>query len=222
MRAPSSSGVAAGCGSPRKRSCARPGSSIGRRCRSREGVVELRPARRAPPSAALCRGGDGAAGAVVELPLVTAATGERRRCESFTASFEPGAARRRHGPVRLRASRRCSALLAGLDVPDEGEVVIGGTVISALDREARARFRRDTSRSSASHRACPGFLTARENVELGLAIRGCRGNRRPRAGDRRARRGRARRACGPARRGAVRRSAGACRGRAGAGRPARR
>ena len=31
------------------------------------------------------------------------------------------------------------------------------------------------SRSSASRRASPGFLTARENVELGLAIRGVEG-----------------------------------------------
>jgi ABC-type lipoprotein export system ATPase subunit len=67
------------------------------------------------------------------------------------------------------------SLVAGLDVPDEGEVVIGGHVISALDREERARFRRDTIAFIGQSPGLSGFLTARENVELGLAIRGVEG-----------------------------------------------
>jgi ABC-type lipoprotein export system ATPase subunit len=48
-------------------------------------------------------------------------------------------------------------------------------VISALDREERARFRRDTIASIGQSPGLSGFLTARENVELGLAIRGVEG-----------------------------------------------
>ena len=67
------------------------------------------------------------------------------------------------------------ALLAGLDVPDEGEVVIDGTVLSALDREERARFRRDRIAFIGQSPGLSGFLSARENVELGLALRGSEG-----------------------------------------------
>jgi ABC-type lipoprotein export system ATPase subunit len=65
-------------------------------------------------------------------------------------------------------------LLAGLELPDEGEVTVDGTAISALDRAERARRR---ARSVAFVGQEPGltpFLSATENVELGLALHGSR------------------------------------------------
>ena len=84
--------------------------------------------------------------------------------------------------------------MAGLDVPDDGEVVIDGHVVSALDREARARFRRDMVAFIGQSPGLSGFMTARENVELGARDPRRRGARRARAGDRCARRRRPRRA----------------------------
>ena len=43
---------------------------------------------------------------------------------------------------------------------------------STLDRDGRARFRRDTVAFIGQAPGLSGFLSARENVELGLAIRG--------------------------------------------------
>ena len=67
------------------------------------------------------------------------------------------------------------ALLAGLDTPDEGEVVVGGVVLSRLDRDARAAFRREHIGVVGQTPGLSGLLTARENVELVLGIRGVDG-----------------------------------------------
>jgi len=63
------------------------------------------------------------------------------------------------------------ALLAGLDTPDEGEVVVDGAVLSALDRDGRAAFRRDRIGVVGQMPGLSGVLTARENVELALTLR---------------------------------------------------
>ena len=67
------------------------------------------------------------------------------------------------------------ALLAGLDTPDEGEVLVGGVVLSRLDREARAAFRREHIGVVGQTPGLSGVLTARENVELVLGLRGIEG-----------------------------------------------
>jgi putative ABC transport system ATP-binding protein len=67
------------------------------------------------------------------------------------------------------------ALLAGLDTPDEGEVVVGGVVLSRLDRDARAAFRREHVGVVGQTPGLSGLLSARENVELVLGIRGVDG-----------------------------------------------
>jgi ABC-type lipoprotein export system ATPase subunit len=62
-------------------------------------------------------------------------------------------------------------LLAGLEQPSAGEVAVLGEGLAGLDREARADFR---ARSVGLVGQDPGlvpFLSARENVELGLALR---------------------------------------------------
>ena len=67
------------------------------------------------------------------------------------------------------------ALLAGLDTPDEGEVLVGGVVLSRLDRDARAAFRREHIGVVGQTPGLSGVLTARENVELVLGLRGIEG-----------------------------------------------
>jgi putative ABC transport system ATP-binding protein len=62
-------------------------------------------------------------------------------------------------------------LLAGLADPDEGEVVVLGHKLAALDREARAALRREDVAFIGQDPGLTPFLSARENVELGLALR---------------------------------------------------
>jgi ABC-type lipoprotein export system ATPase subunit len=62
-------------------------------------------------------------------------------------------------------------LLAGLDVPSRGTVTVLEHEISSLDREARAEFRRRHVALVAQETGLIPFLSARENVELGLALR---------------------------------------------------
>ena len=63
-------------------------------------------------------------------------------------------------------------LVAGLDRPTDGRVVTLGTDLADLDRDALARFRAARIGIVDQVRDLVPFLTARENVELGLAIRG--------------------------------------------------
>ncbi len=63
-------------------------------------------------------------------------------------------------------------LLAGLDTPDAGEVEVLGTVLNGLDRAGRAAFRRAHVGFVGQQPGLVETLSARENVELGLALRG--------------------------------------------------
>ena len=63
-------------------------------------------------------------------------------------------------------------LLAALDLPTRGDVVVLGERISDLDRAARAEFRRRHLALVAQDPPLVPFLTALENVELGLRLRG--------------------------------------------------
>jgi putative ABC transport system ATP-binding protein len=63
-------------------------------------------------------------------------------------------------------------LLAALDYPDEGEVWIGGERVDSLSGDDAARFRQRMIGYVSQHSTLVDFLSARENVELGLAVRG--------------------------------------------------
>jgi ABC-type lipoprotein export system ATPase subunit len=63
-------------------------------------------------------------------------------------------------------------LLAGLRDPDEGEIVVLGRPLAGLDREERAAIRRRHLAFIGQDPGLTPFLSARENVELGLALRG--------------------------------------------------
>ncbi len=140
--------------------------------RVRPGVVELRPAgseavhapeRRVAPYTA--------AGVLVEARGVSRRFGSEVALERVDAVFRPGTLTVVTGPSGSGKSTLL-ALLAGLDTPDEGEVVVDGTVISTLDRDGRAAFRREWIGVIGQVPGLAGTLSACENVELSLALRG--------------------------------------------------
>lgn len=63
-------------------------------------------------------------------------------------------------------------LLAGLDVPDTGDVLVDGRSVGALDREQAAELRRERIGYLAQEPAPVGFLSGEENVRLALRLRG--------------------------------------------------
>jgi len=68
-------------------------------------------------------------------------------------------------------------LLAGLELPDGGEVVVAGTRLLALGRAERAELRRRAVGYVGQQAGLLPQLSALENVELALALRGSTGAR---------------------------------------------
>jgi ABC-type lipoprotein export system ATPase subunit len=67
-------------------------------------------------------------------------------------------------------------LLAGLDRPDEGHVLVERREIEALDRAGAAALRREHVALITQEPGLVPHLSARENVELGLLVRGLEGD----------------------------------------------
>jgi ABC-type lipoprotein export system ATPase subunit len=67
-------------------------------------------------------------------------------------------------------------LLAGLDQPSGGQVVVAGREIEALDRAGAAAVRREQVALITQEPGLVPHLSARENVELGLMVRGLDGD----------------------------------------------
>jgi peptide/nickel transport system permease protein len=88
-----------------------------------------------------------------------------------TAAFRRGAFHVITGPSGS-GKTTLLRLIAGLDRPTSGRVVTLGQDVSAMDRDALARFRADHIGIVDQVRDLVPFLSALENVELGLAIRG--------------------------------------------------
>jgi ABC-type lipoprotein export system ATPase subunit len=63
-------------------------------------------------------------------------------------------------------------LLAGLEVPDEGDVLVDGIALAGLDRAERAELRRTRLAFIGQTLGLVPFLGARENAELGRELRG--------------------------------------------------
>ena len=63
-------------------------------------------------------------------------------------------------------------VLAGLELPDEGEALVDGVSVSRLDRAARAELRRTRIAYVGQTAGLTPFLGARENIELALELRG--------------------------------------------------
>ena len=146
-------------------------AGIGERATVRlgEGVVELRPAGAAPTAPAAAPRAGGLAGERVVVSGVSRRYGAAVALPRLDATFEPGTLTVVTGPSGSGKSTLL-ALLAGLDLPDAGEVRVGEVVLSALDREARAAFRAAHMGVVGQTPGLAGSLTAVENVELALAV----------------------------------------------------
>jgi len=96
---------------------------------------------------------------------------ETRALRDFTLTVEPGEFVTITGPSGSGKTTLLS-LLAGLDLPSTGAAVVLGTEVTALDRAARARFRRERLALVRQEPGLVPFLSVRENVLAGLELRG--------------------------------------------------
>jgi ABC-type lipoprotein export system ATPase subunit len=96
---------------------------------------------------------------------------KRTAIDRVTASFEAGRLQVITGPSGSGKTTLLH-LLAGLALPTTGDVRILDTSLARLSRSERARFRRDTIAIVTQEVGLIPFLSARENVELSLAVRG--------------------------------------------------
>jgi ABC-type lipoprotein export system ATPase subunit len=112
----------------------------------------------------------GARGELLEARSVSRSYGSQRVLDRIDGTFEPGELTVVTGPSGSGKSTLL-ALLSGLDVPDVGEILVGGACLSTLDRDARAAFRSTHIAIVGQIPGLLGFLTARENVELGVLLR---------------------------------------------------
>ena len=97
--------------------------------------------------------------------------GRRPVLDGFTHAFAPAAltvVTGRSGSGKTTLLR----LLAGLDVPDGGEVVIDGESLAGRDAERRAQLRRERIGYLPQEPAPVGFLSPTENIVLALQLRG--------------------------------------------------
>ncbi len=91
--------------------------------------------------------------------------------EGVDARFEAGALHAITGPSGSGKTTLLH-LLAGLDLPSAGEVRVRGVTLSELDRKARAEFRRQHIALVAQEFMLVPFLSAEENMDASLAVRG--------------------------------------------------
>ena len=91
--------------------------------------------------------------------------------DGLDAEFHAG---RLHAVVGPSGSGKTTLLhlLAGLELPDAGAVTIDEIEMTALDRTARAALRRDRIAYVGQQAGLVPHLSALENVELALALRG--------------------------------------------------
>jgi ABC-type lipoprotein export system ATPase subunit len=116
-----------------------------------------------------------AGGLVAELRAVTRTYGEGAAAATallaLDAGFEAGRLTAVTGPSGSGKTTLLH-LLAGTDLPTAGEVIVLGEAVSALGRDERARLRAQHVALVSQETGLVPFLTAAENVALGLALRG--------------------------------------------------
>jgi ABC-type lipoprotein export system ATPase subunit len=108
---------------------------------------------------------------VAALRRVTKGYGDRTVLDKLDASFQSSSVTAVMGPS---GSGKTTLLhvLAGLELPDSGDVEVLRTQVSALDRAGRAALRRDHIGYVGQQPGLVPTLSALENVELALALRG--------------------------------------------------
>ncbi len=119
---------------------------------------------------------------VVSVTGLTKEFGSRgtstRVFDGLDADFAPG---RLHAVTGPSGSGKTTLLhlLAGLEGPTAGTVTALGTDLGGLSAEERADFRRRHVALVRQESGLIAFLSARENIELALALRGREGDARP-------------------------------------------
>ena len=98
-------------------------------------------------------------------------TSAARVFDGFDARFESGRLTVVTGPSGS-GKTTLLLLLAGLDLPDAGEIEIAGKALNGLDRAGRAELRRERIALVAQQPGLIPFLSARENIDLTAAVRG--------------------------------------------------
>jgi ABC-type lipoprotein export system ATPase subunit len=107
----------------------------------------------------------------VALRRVTKRYGERVVLDGIDADFHASSVTAVTGPSGSGKTTLLH-LVAGLELPDDGEIEVLGTNVAMLDRAGRARFRRDHVGYVGQQPGLVVTLSATENVELALALRG--------------------------------------------------
>jgi ABC-type lipoprotein export system ATPase subunit len=108
---------------------------------------------------------------IVDVRGVTKRYGDRAVLDRLDCVFDRGALTAVTGPS---GSGKTTLLdvVAGLELPDAGSVDLVGTNVASLDRTERAALRRAHVGYIAQQPELVPFLSARENVELGLRLHG--------------------------------------------------
>ena len=109
--------------------------------------------------------------ALLEARGLTKRFGSTAPIDGLDASFEPGKLTVVTGPSGS-GKTTLLLLLAGLELPDGGEVLLDGVSLGELDRAGRAEVRRTSLAFVGQTAGLTPFLGARENVELALELRG--------------------------------------------------
>ncbi|HEY4349320.1 MAG TPA: ATP-binding cassette domain-containing protein [Gaiellaceae bacterium] len=154
-------------------------AGIGERAAARleKGLIVVSPSGPATPVAAVAVPGPAAPPAAGESPVVASVVGLRKSYGAtgvlggLDASFAGG---RLHAVTGPSGSGKTTFLhmLAGLELPDAGAITVDGTTLTGLDRTARAAHRRTTIAYVGQQSGLVGHLSALENVELALTLRG--------------------------------------------------
>jgi ABC-type lipoprotein export system ATPase subunit len=97
--------------------------------------------------------------------------GETRVLDGFSVDLRRGVLHAVTGPSGSGKTTLLH-LLAGLDLPDAGTIELEGTELTSLDRTARAALRRERIAYVGQQIGLIPHLSALENVELALALRG--------------------------------------------------
>jgi len=120
----------------------------------------------------------------VDAPVVVTARGLHKRygdtvvLDGLDAEFQAG---RLHAVTGPSGSGKTTLLhlLAGLELPDAGAIAVEGVELTTLDRTERAALRRAKIAYVGQQAGLVPHLSALENVELALALRGVEPTRPP-------------------------------------------
>ncbi len=125
----------------------------------------------AAPAVTITAPADAKAGVVASTRGLVKSYGATRVLDGLDTEFRGG---RLHVVTGPSGSGKTTFLhlLAGLELPEAGEIEVDGTRLTALDRTARAAKRRTSIAYVGQQAGLVGHLSALENVELALTIRG--------------------------------------------------